>query len=86
MPVGVLESLRGVLPGSDFIDVSTTLMEQRVVKSAEEVDLLRANARIANVGTETIMAAMAEGKNGTGNIRRGYGGDGSGASRTIPRS
>ncbi len=62
MPVAVLESLRGALPGSDFIDISTTLMEQRVVKSVEEVDLLRVNARIANVGTETIMAAMAEGK------------------------
>ena len=83
MPVSVLDSLRGALPGSAFIDISTTLMEQRVVKSTEEVDLLRTNGKIATVGTEVIMAAMAEGKSGTGNFQRGDGGDGSGAGRTI---
>ena len=62
MPVSVLDLLRGALPGSAFIDISTTLMEQRVVKSTEEVDLLRTNGKIATVGTEVIMAAMAEGK------------------------
>lgn len=62
IPVGVLESLQAALPGSGFVDVSTTLMEQRVVKSTEEVDLLRTNGKIATVGAETIMAAMAEGK------------------------
>ncbi len=62
MPVAVFETLRSALPASDYIDISTTLMEQRVVKSAEEVDLLRINAEIANIGTEAMMAAMAEGK------------------------
>ncbi|MCP4392605.1 MAG: aminopeptidase P family protein [Gammaproteobacteria bacterium] len=62
MPVCVLEALQGAFPSSDLIDISATLMEQRVVKSKEEVDLLRKNADIANIGTETIMAAMAEGK------------------------
>ncbi len=62
MPVGVLDTLRESLPGSDFTDVSTALMEQRLVKSAEEVDLLRVNGDISDVGTNTIMAAMAEGK------------------------
>jgi creatinase len=62
MPVCVLEALQGALPKTDLIDVSATLMEQRVVKSKEEVDLLRKNADIANIGTEAMMAAMAEGR------------------------
>ncbi len=62
MPVGVHEALHTALPGSDFVDVSTALMEQRLVKSSEEVDLLRANGEISDVGTEAIMAAMAEGR------------------------
>ncbi|SVD76612.1 uncharacterized protein METZ01_LOCUS429466, partial [marine metagenome] len=61
-PVGVHEALHTALPGSDFVDVSTALMEQRLVKSSEEVDLLRANGEISDVGTEAIMAAMAEGR------------------------
>jgi Xaa-Pro aminopeptidase len=62
MPVGVLASLTASLPGSNFADVSTTLMEQRLVKSKEEVDLLRINGQISDVGTETLMAAVAEGR------------------------
>ncbi len=62
MPVGVLETLQASLPGSDFTDVSTTLMEQRLVKSTEEVDLLRTNGQISDVGTEALMAAVAEGR------------------------
>jgi Xaa-Pro aminopeptidase len=62
MPVGVFEGLRESLPGSIFVDVSTALMEQRLVKSAEEVDLLRANGELSDVGTEAIMAAMAPGR------------------------
>jgi len=62
MPVGVLETLQASFPGSDFTDVSTTLMEQRLVKSTEEVDLLRTNGQISDVGTEALMAAVAEGR------------------------
>ncbi len=62
MPVGVLESLKVSLPRSNFTDVSTMLMEHRVVKSKEEIDLLRINGQISDVGTETLMAAVGAGR------------------------
>ena len=39
MPVVVLESLQAAFPKTEFIDVSAILIEQRVMKPKEEVEL-----------------------------------------------
>ncbi len=62
IPQKMYAALGESLPQSEFLDVSTELMGQRLIKSAEEVQVLRAGAEISDVGTRVIMGAMAEGR------------------------
>ena len=50
-----------VLPGFEFTDVSATAMAQRMVKSPEEIALIKEGARIADLGGVAVTAAVAEG-------------------------
>ncbi|TDD86126.1 M24 family metallopeptidase [Saccharopolyspora karakumensis] len=50
-----------VLPGFEFTDVSATAMAQRMVKSSEEIALIKEGARIADLGGAAVTAAVAEG-------------------------
>lgn len=44
-----------------FTDISVLAMRQRMIKSAEEVELITHGARVADIGGEAIRAAIVEG-------------------------
>ena len=50
-----------VLPGMTFADVAKATMRQRMVKSPEEIELIKHGARIGDLGGEAIRDAIAEG-------------------------
>jgi creatinase len=52
--------LREVFPTVDFIDLGPAIMWMRTLKSAEEIALIKAGARTADVGGEAIAAAVKE--------------------------
>lgn len=49
------------VPGFDLVDVSQAVMRQRMIKSAEEIELIRHGARIADIGGAAVVAAITEG-------------------------
>ncbi|MFQ5784564.1 MAG: aminopeptidase P family protein [Alphaproteobacteria bacterium] len=53
--------LGDALPGAEFVDVSQACMRQRMVKSGEEIALIRDGARIADIGGAACVAAIAAG-------------------------
>ena len=56
-----LRKLEAALPGALFVDIAGPAMAQRMVKSAEEIALIRNGARIADLGGAACRAAIAEG-------------------------
>jgi len=57
----VREKLERFFPSIELIDVSEGCMRQRMVKSPEEIALIRSGARIADLGGEAIVAAISDG-------------------------
>ena len=53
--------LEDALPGVTFVDLGETTMCMRMVKSDEELALIREGARICDLGGETLVAAVGEG-------------------------
>lgn len=53
--------LRAVLPGLEQVDVARAAMRQRMVKSPAEIALIRAGARIADIGGAACVEALAGG-------------------------
>jgi creatinase len=51
----------GVVPGLELVDISQTVMRQRMIKSAEEIALIRQGARIGDLGGAAVVAAINEG-------------------------
>ncbi len=51
----------GTLPGFELADVSQAVMRQRMIKSPEEIELIRHGARIADIGGAAVVAAVGEG-------------------------
>jgi len=51
----------GVVPGLELVDISQAVMRQRMIKSAEEIALIRQGARIGDLGGAAVVAAIAEG-------------------------
>lgn len=62
MPERMYKALGESFSQSEFIDISTGLMEQRLIKSREELEFLKVGCEISDVGTQVIMAAMKEGR------------------------
>jgi creatinase len=56
-----LEKLKAALPGCRFVDVAASAMRLRMVKSKEEIALIRQGARIADIGGAACVEAIAEG-------------------------
>ena len=52
--------MKNTLPKAELIDVAFRLMKMRMVKSAEEIDLITNGARIADLGGYACREAMAE--------------------------
>ena len=53
--------LTAVLPGIELVDIAPATMRQRMIKSEEEIALIREGARIADVGGWACIEAIAEG-------------------------
>lgn len=53
--------LRGALPALEQTDIARAAMRQRMVKSADEIALIRNGARIADVGGAACVEALADG-------------------------
>ncbi len=60
LPLQNLEKLKNVLPTTEFVDISEALMCQRMIKSAEEIELIRNGARIADIGGAACVEALEE--------------------------
>ena len=60
----VRAKLEAALPGVDFVDIAAAAMQRRMIKSDEEITLIRHGARIADLGgwacVEAIGAGVAE--------------------------
>ncbi len=55
------DKLRAALPGSELVDIGPATMRMRMVKSEEEIALIRQGAEIADLGGAACVAAIAEG-------------------------
>ena len=61
LPVLLRERLREAVGGADLVDVSQAAMRQRMIKSPEEIEVIKHGARIGDLGGEAIRAAIREG-------------------------
>jgi creatinase len=61
LTVEALDKLENALPGVRFVDVSRAVMAERIVKSAEEIALVKAGARIADLGGYAAVEAIGVG-------------------------
>jgi creatinase len=57
----VRDKLERFLPGVELVDISAGCMGQRLLKSAEEIAVIRNGARTADVGGAAVAAAIGEG-------------------------
>ena len=61
MTLEVRRKVRDALPQADLVDISQATMAQRMVKSAEEIELIKNGARIADIGGAAVVEAIEEG-------------------------
>ena len=55
------DKLKAALPDVELIDIAEPMMRRRMVKSAEEIALIRNGARIADIGGDACIEAIAPG-------------------------
>ncbi|MCH6471683.1 M24 family metallopeptidase [Sinomonas terrae] len=55
------ERIAAAFPGAALVDVSQAAMRQRMIKSPEEIEVIKHGARIGDLGGEAIKAAIREG-------------------------
>jgi creatinase len=55
------EKLKAALPGSKMVDIAAGCMRLRMIKSAEEIAVIKQGARIADIGGAACVEAIAEG-------------------------
>lgn len=61
MPLQNLDKMHAILPQSTFVDIGVPTMKLRMIKSDEEIALIKQGARIADVGGAAIRDAIAVG-------------------------
>lgn len=61
LPLMLRERIQAAFDGAELVDVSQAAMRQRMIKSAEEIEVIRHGARIGDLGGEAIKAAIREG-------------------------
>lgn len=61
LPVLLRQRLQDALDGAEMVDVSQAAMRQRMIKSVEEIEVIKHGARIGDLGGEAIRAAIREG-------------------------
>ncbi|MGO2031877.1 MAG: aminopeptidase P family N-terminal domain-containing protein, partial [Glutamicibacter ardleyensis] len=55
------QQIQATFDGATLVDVSQDAMRQRMIKSAEEIEVIKHGARIGDLGGEAIKAAIREG-------------------------
>lgn len=61
MPLQNLEKMKTAFPSSQFVDIGVPTMQMRMIKSAEEITVIKQGARVADVGGAAIRDAIAVG-------------------------
>ena len=61
MTLASRETMNGFLSGVKASDLNAEIMKLRMIKSAEEIELIKGGARTADIGGEAIHAAIKEG-------------------------
>ncbi|TCP20711.1 creatinase [Scopulibacillus darangshiensis] len=61
MTLEIRRKVEDALPGTDLVDISQAIMSQRMIKSDEEIELIRNGARIADLGGKAVVEAITEG-------------------------
>jgi Xaa-Pro aminopeptidase len=61
LPLGIFERLTASLPGARFTGAGDALDKLRIVKSAEELDLLHVAAEISKTGAHAFLEAVSDG-------------------------
>lgn len=61
LPVLMREKVQAAFSDATLLDISQAAMRQRMMKSEEEIDVIKHGARIADLGGEAIKAAIKEG-------------------------
>ncbi len=61
MPLQSLDKMKAILPSAQFVDIGVPTMKMRMIKSAEEIDVIKQGARVADVGGAAIRDAIAVG-------------------------
>lgn len=61
LPVMTRQRIQDAFQGAELLDVSQDAMRQRMIKSAEEIEVIKHGARIGDLGGEAIKAAIREG-------------------------
>ena len=56
-----LNKLKAALPDAEIVDISKMSMRQRMIKSAEEIELIRNGAQVGDIGGAACLEAIAEG-------------------------
>ena len=56
-----LNKLKAALPDAEIVDISKMSMRQRMIKSAEEIELIRNGAQVGDIGGAACVEAIAEG-------------------------
>jgi len=61
LPVMTREKIQAAFTDAQLLDISQDAMRQRMIKSAEEIEVIKHGARIGDLGGEAIKAAIREG-------------------------
>ncbi|GAA1634831.1 aminopeptidase P family protein [Georgenia ruanii] len=61
LPLLNRQRIQAAFDGVELVDVSQDAMRQRMIKSAEEIEVIKHGARIGDLGGEAIKAALREG-------------------------
>ncbi|WFP17410.1 M24 family metallopeptidase [Citricoccus muralis] len=61
LPVMTRARIQDAFPDAELVDVSQAAMRQRMIKSAEEIEVIKHGARIGDLGGEAIKEAIREG-------------------------
>ncbi|TMR37382.1 M24 family metallopeptidase [Actinomadura geliboluensis] len=61
LPLDILHKFQAALPGAEFTDIAQAAMWQRMIKSDEEIALIKQGARVGDLGGEAIREAITQG-------------------------
>ena len=61
VPLDTRNKFQAAFPDATLVDIAQASMRQRIIKSDEEIAVIRHSARIADIGGEAVKAAVKEG-------------------------